>query len=103
MRQDWNDYEYKKGSLGMMLGFSNKLLLSDSISDHFLINKRFISLTTKNWNENSKKPEKPDEVVPLSRAEKLKKAVKEYGSTVIIFHVGISLISLGVSYLCVSR
>ena len=102
MRQDWSDYENKKGSLGMLLGFSKKLLLTDSINDHFLINKRFISFTTKNWNEKTKS-EKPDEMVPLSRAEKLKKAVKEYGSTVIIFHVSISLVSLGVSYLCVSR
>lgn len=39
----------------------------------------------------------------LSRKEKLKKAVKEYGSTVIVFHVGISLISLGVCYTLVSR
>lgn len=38
----------------------------------------------------------------LSKKEKLKKAVKEYGSTVIIFHVGISLISLGTCYLLVS-
>nr|XP_023017746.1 protein FAM210B, mitochondrial-like [Leptinotarsa decemlineata] len=35
-------------------------------------------------------------------AEKLKKAVKEYGSTVIVFHVGISLLSLGTCYLLVS-
>lgn len=39
----------------------------------------------------------------ISRKEQLKKAVKEYGSTVIIFHVGISLISLGVCYSLVSR
>ncbi|CAH1176000.1 unnamed protein product [Phaedon cochleariae] len=37
-----------------------------------------------------------------SRREKLQKAVKEYGSTVIIFHVGMSLVSLGTSYLLVS-
>lgn len=41
--------------------------------------------------------------VPLSRKEMLKKAMKDYGSTVIIFHVGISLISLGSFYLLVSR
>lgn len=41
--------------------------------------------------------------VTLSRKEMLKKAVKDYGSTVIIFHVGISLISLGSFYLLVSR
>lgn len=39
----------------------------------------------------------------LSRRDKLKKAVKEYGSTVIIFHVGISLVSLGIFYMLVSR
>lgn len=39
----------------------------------------------------------------LSRKDKLKKAVKEYGATVIIFHVGISLISLGGCYMAVSR
>lgn len=39
----------------------------------------------------------------LSTKEKLKKAVKEYGSTVIIFHVTISMISLGSCYLLISR
>ncbi|XP_067001579.1 uncharacterized protein [Anabrus simplex] len=38
----------------------------------------------------------------LNRKEKLKRAVKEYGSTVIVFHIGISLISLGGFYLAVS-
>lgn len=42
------------------------------------------------------------DVKDFSRAEKLKRAVKEYGSTVIIFHVGISLISLGTCYLLVT-
>lgn len=45
---------------------------------------------------------KTDDVV-LSRKDKLKKAVKEYGSTVFVFHIGISLISLGSFYLLVSR
>ncbi|KAF5270462.1 hypothetical protein FQA39_LY08340 [Lamprigera yunnana] len=39
---------------------------------------------------------------PLTRKEKLKRAVKEYGSTVIIFHVTISLISLGICYIIIS-
>nr|CAD7589371.1 unnamed protein product [Timema genevievae] len=42
------------------------------------------------------------EVGQPSRKEKLKRAVKEYGSTVIVFHVGISLLSLGGFYLAVS-
>merc|ERR1712062_267794 len=39
---------------------------------------------------------------PPSRKEKLKKAVTQYGPTVIIFHVTISLASLGLFYLLVS-
>lgn len=39
----------------------------------------------------------------LTRGQKLQKAVKEYGSTVMVFHVTISLISLGTFYLAVSR
>lgn len=42
------------------------------------------------------------DVTPLTRGDKLKKAVKEYGATVIVFHVGISLISLGTCYLLVT-
>ncbi|XP_039764671.1 uncharacterized protein LOC120637099 isoform X1 [Pararge aegeria] len=40
--------------------------------------------------------------VPLSAKEKLKKAVKDYGATVIVFHVTISLLSLGGCYVLVS-
>lgn len=39
----------------------------------------------------------------LTKAQKLKKAVKDYGSTVIVFHVLFSLMSLGVCYTVVSR
>lgn len=39
---------------------------------------------------------------PMSRKEKLKQAVKDYGSTVVIFYLGISLISFGCFYLLVS-
>lgn len=48
-------------------------------------------------------PDAPTETAELTRGEKLKKAVKEYGSTVFVFHIGISLISLGSFYLLVSR
>lgn len=40
---------------------------------------------------------------PLSNKDKLKKAVKDYGATVVVFHVGMSLISLGACYVAVSR
>jgi hypothetical protein len=38
----------------------------------------------------------------LSQKERLKRAVREYGATVIVFHVCISLFTLGVSYAAVS-
>ncbi|KAJ9578583.1 hypothetical protein L9F63_005185 [Diploptera punctata] len=38
----------------------------------------------------------------LSRKDKLKRAVKEYGATVIVFHISISLLSLGGFYLAVT-
>lgn len=51
--------------------------------------------------ENPQDSEKP--VTELTRAEKLKRAVKEYGSTVIVFHIGMSLASLGIFYQLVAR
>jgi hypothetical protein len=39
----------------------------------------------------------------LTPREKLKKAAKEYGSVLIAFHVGISLISLGTVYFLISN
>lgn len=44
-----------------------------------------------------------EETVALTPRAKLKNAVKDYGSTVIIFHVAISLVSLGIFYQLVSR
>lgn len=38
----------------------------------------------------------------MSQAQRLKRAVKEYGATVIVFHTCISLFTLGVSYAAVS-
>ncbi|XP_063228568.1 uncharacterized protein LOC134534226 [Bacillus rossius redtenbacheri] len=38
----------------------------------------------------------------LSRKERLKAAVRDYGATVVVFHVGISLLSLGAFYTAVS-
>merc|ERR1712083_904924 len=39
---------------------------------------------------------------PISKKEQLKRAVSQYSSTVIVFHVSISLASLGFFYLLVS-
>lgn len=113
IRSEWSQYsqEGQKGSRmsAMNSVFTCSLLKPNCLIDHqpFLtINKRFISLSSKNFNEQAlKTPGESEEKPPVkeSAQSKLKKAVKEYGSTVIVFHVGISLISLGVSYLLVSR
>lgn len=57
-------------------------------------------IKSKETDKNAQQVIKTD--IHLSRKEKLKKAVREYGSTVIVFHVGISLISLGTCYILVS-
>lgn len=44
-----------------------------------------------------------DKEVKLTNKEKLKRAISAYGSTVIIFHVTISLFSLGMCYSIVAR
>lgn len=62
--------------------------------------------------ESNEKMEKTDSdknakegsaVVPETKKMQLKRVFKEYGSTVIVFHVGISLASLGMFYALVSR
>lgn len=44
-----------------------------------------------------------DPTKPINRKELLKKAFKDYGATVIVFHVGMSLASLGFFYQLVAR
>jgi len=42
-------------------------------------------------------------VPAVSTKDKLKRAVKDYGATVIVFHVTISIASLSLSYAAVAR
>jgi len=111
LRSDWNDYS-GKGTGKLLL---NHLLLKPS-SPFVTINKRFISLNanllnndhaqkTTQTSSDVKSPPTPPSPPPEkeSNQSKLKRAVKEYGSTVIVFHVGISLVSLGLSFALVSR
>lgn len=113
LRQDIRSHEGgHKGiepylSMKWLSSFSNPQLFSKNHSSFLTINKRFISLScTKTMSEGSKVPtgesEKPADS-KVTGASKLKTAVKEYGSTVIVFHVAISLLSLGTSYALVSR
>lgn len=48
-------------------------------------------------------PSKKPQPLNLSRRERLNLVIKDYGKTVIFFHIGISLISLGGFYTMVSR
>lgn len=109
VRSDWSQYtETQKGTIGMHSVLNSSLLKPKCLFDHhfLIINKRFISLSSLNANDQAPKaPGESEPKVPEKETakSKLKKAVKEYGSTVIVFHVGISLASLGMFYGLVSR
>lgn len=102
MRSDWSSY--KGGIFVNSLMPKTCLLHPNSTS---INHKRFISFNTVNFNHKSNDQKSTDdskaEVVKETGRQKLKKAFKEYGATVVIFHVGISLISLGFFYTLVSR
>lgn len=73
-------------------------------ADHVMTSTFLRHFSTQGPKEKDNTPLKPTNPYEgLSRKEKLKTAVKEYGSVVIVFHVGISLISLGGCYLAVTR
>lgn len=100
VRSDWSHYStqpYKGINSGTILNARLPNSCSDKSKSFLIINKRFLSLSSQNHNAPKQ------ETKALSGREKLKKAVKEYGSTVVVFHVGISLMSLGMSYVLVSR
>lgn len=82
-----------------LLGLSNPLNIYRNFSlNSFKYEKNVSDKMSEDGKNDGGKPP-----VELSRTEKLKKTVKEYGSTVIVFHVTISLASLGTFYLLVSR
>lgn len=113
-RNNWSNYaggHQTKGSFLLgnranvkilsLLGLSNPLNIYRNFSlNSFIYQNNNIKNDNKTASEKLNDGSKP---IVLSRAEKLKKAVKEYGSTVIVFHVSISLVSLGTFYLLVSR
>ncbi|XP_058453700.1 uncharacterized protein LOC131431818 [Malaya genurostris] len=114
VRSDWSNYEDapQKGTLGLLDRYYNKLLLQTNIVHNNSCVRKFSMstalLTTKDAPKAKQMTEEPasdeqrTEPIPMTRKERLKKAVKEYGSTVIVFHVGISLASLGACYVLVS-
>lgn len=127
-RKNWSNGDQVNGEQqkgihllrSFMHGMPNNLRIT---SNNFAcVNANVMSLVTKrHFSDKKLSNEKPMEVktqsltpenepktsenVPaqLSAREKLKKAVKDYGVTVIVFHVGISLVSLGFFYQLVAR
>ncbi|RVE41311.1 hypothetical protein evm_014039 [Chilo suppressalis] len=61
-----------------------------------------VTIGRRTMSTDGKPPLSKNENVQMSSKEKLKKAIKDYGSTVIVFHVAISLMSLGGCYLLIS-
>lgn len=106
LRSGWSSY---KGCINSTLLYSNNnrmfgssLQLLSLYQNSTNMTKRYIMIgnVQNNNSSNETKELKPEK--ETGRA-KLKKAVKEYGATVVVFHVGISLVSLGICYTLVSR
>lgn len=83
-----------------------------SLNSSFLYNKRLTNVNIlfplpmdQHMRCSTSTPDSSSSAQPsqLSNKDKLKRAVKEYGATVIIFHITISLFSLGIAYLAVTR
>lgn len=115
VRQNWSGYDEQvqnnttNKNKGIFMNGMHSTLTNACLNVWHVnkTNTRFYSSTSQSQspkNDGTEKIVQSDKVTTeLSRKDKLKKAVKEYGSTVIIFHVGISLVSLGSFYLLVSR
>lgn len=56
-----------------------------------------------NSGESSKQTPHAEKEVAVTPSAKLKNAIRDYGSTVLVFHIAISLVSLGIFYQLVSR
>lgn len=56
-----------------------------------------------NSGESNKQEAHEEKAVALTPRAKLKNAIRDYGSTVLVFHIAISLVSLGIFYQLVSR
>lgn len=65
--------------------------------------RRHYSTSAKGANEVSSNATPPIPPIKLTQRQRLQRAVKEYGATVIVFHICIGLTSLGGFYVAVSR
>lgn len=65
--------------------------------------KKEVAKATEPSKETQNDAKAQDETVALTPRAKLKAAIRDYGSTVFVFHIAISLVSLGIFYQLVSR
>lgn len=118
-RSDWSSYD-QNATIPQPPKGTDRITLTSKNVNQFLTNSPlFGSLSNCNSNHSlshastqiarystqGKPAEQATETAPpvqLTKKEQLKRAFKDYGATIIVFHVGISLISLECFYLLVS-
>lgn len=106
----WNGTPHKLPTLGQSLTISKKLTLSQIHNCRQFSSSSFVFCEKKDSDDkkppsiiSSKGMESTGDVeVKLTQRQRLKRAVKEYGPVVIVFHICIALISLGFFYSLVS-
>lgn len=82
-----------------------KFIAEDMRSSHYVNTIRKMSSasdTPAKTATTGETTEKLGKTEPLSKKEQLKRAFKEYGAVIVVFHVTLSLASLGTCYLIVS-
>lgn len=114
-RKNWHQYGDGANASSKDSGMKSSRLLCNvlhtfKLTPAHMMNVRYYSSEKPSVMDGSKRAaetksnETSEDTQPpvITKRDQLKRAVKEYGSTVIIFHVGISLVSLGGFYLLVS-
>lgn len=78
---------------------------SPLISLHFMLQlvQELEEASTASTTEKSLEDKPEPQEGKLNKTQQLKKVFKEYGAVGVSFHIGISLVSLGMFYLLVSR
>ncbi|XP_049281532.1 uncharacterized protein LOC125762935 isoform X2 [Anopheles funestus] len=104
VRSDWSSYEDHISHRAFSLSSTNSLACTAAALNNKSPQAKTAATASGTAGESNSKGNSvsSEEQVPVSRKDRLKKAIKEYGSTVLVFHVSISLASLGTCYLLVS-
>lgn len=90
-------------SINQSLMFNHLNAMSRINSNRMYSDKKDVIKSNVNEESEPKKEGEQNESVALTPRVKLKNAIRDYGSTVLVFHVAISLLSLGIFYQLVNR